>query len=303
LPTFTPAVRHAVREALREAAGHGVQHAGREYLLLGLLALVDSAAYRLVVEWSGLGGPATLTNAVRADRAYHAGGERNNWAAPVLTAARVLPVDRPRWWHWPWRASVWWLGLRWVRRPYRRHGARYGHPILLLIEGNATPKAVHVGHSTVTAAAVLLAVIDMHEGLAFADKHLPEDVALWCQAGEILAAYGVEGYEATRAAARLSSTVRDAEDDLSGVPTVGWWPPKVRIGAAPAQGRTALAALREASLSARRSGHPFAGTSHLLVALLVEPDGPATRLLRELGVNVDGVRARVERQLSVSRSG
>ena len=54
--------------------------------------------------------------------------------------------------------------------------------------------------------------------------------------------------------------------------------------------RTALTALREASLSARRQGHRYTGTTHLLGALLADPDGPASRLLRQLGVDPDAVR-------------
>jgi ATP-dependent Clp protease ATP-binding subunit ClpA len=60
---------------------------------------------------------------------------------------------------------------------------------------------------------------------------------------------------------------------------------------APHYGRTALAALRGASLAAHRQGHPYAGTTHLVVELLADPAGPAARVLRHLQVDVQAVRA------------
>jgi hypothetical protein len=273
---------------------HEVEHAGPQHLLVAVLALPGSAAYRLlrerwVVEY------ASLARIVRADPAYQENGTSSEWAVGALTFGRVLPAAGPRLLRWPWRAAVWLLGTR-VRRPYRRHGARYGHLILLLIEGDARYKAVHLGHAVITATDVLLSVIDLHEQLASAGKTLPDEVARWNRAGAILAAYGAQGRTVTRAAARLASVSSDREDDLAGLPTQGWPPPRAPLGE-PAQGRTALAALREASLSAYRLGHPYAGTTHLLGALLAEPAGPVVRLPRQFGVNPDAVRSDVARHL------
>ena len=99
-----------------------------------------------------------------------------------------------------------------------------------------------------------------------------------------------------RAGARMPPWPTDAEDDLNSVPHKGWWKPKAPTGG-PAQGRTALVALREASLLAQRLGHPYAGTTHLLCTLLAEPTGPAARLLRRLGVDPDVVRSRAAARL------
>jgi hypothetical protein len=175
-------------------------------------------------------------------------------------------------------------------RPYRTHGARYGHPTLFLIEADATDKAVRTGHASVTAADVLLSVVDLHEQLAATRTQLPPDVARWNEAGPILAAHSVAGPAAMRAGARMPPWPTDAEDDLTGIPHEGWWKPRAPAGG-PVQGRTALVALREASLLAHRLGHPYAGTTHLLRALLAEPSGPAARLLRRLGVDSDVVRS------------
>ncbi|MFV2011393.1 MULTISPECIES: Clp protease N-terminal domain-containing protein [unclassified Micromonospora] len=38
-----------------------------------------------------------------------------------------------------------------------------------------------------------------------------------------------------------------------------------------------------------RSGHPFAGTTHLLAGILRDRDGPAARLLRGLGADPEAI--------------
>jgi hypothetical protein len=300
LPAFSPAVRHAVYEAIHEAARGGVGHVGPQHLLAALLALPGSTACRLLHEWK-VPDYASLGQAVRTDPTYRCeDGARSTWAVSQLTLWRVLPAAGPRLPRWPWHAAVRLLERR-LRRPYRGHGARYGHPILLLIELDATSKAVHTGHAVVTATDVLLSVMDLHEQVALAGKALPDEVARWNEAGAILAVHGLEGRTVTRTAAQLVPAPSDQEGDLAGLPTRGWPPLKVLSGA-PAPGRTAVAALREASLSAYRLGHPYAGTTHLLGALLTQPDGPVVRLLRELGVNPDSVRSDVVRRLESAGS-
>lgn len=101
----------------------------------------------------------------------------------------------------------------------------------------------------------------------------------------------------TRTAAALAPAPSDREADLAGLPTRGWPRPRSPVGT-PAQGRTALAALRLASLTAHRHGHPYAGTSHLLAALLAEPDGPVAQLLRQLDVDPDAVRLDIGQRLA-----
>ncbi|MGX7676801.1 Clp protease N-terminal domain-containing protein [Plantactinospora sp. DSM 117369] len=65
-------------------------------------------------------------------------------------------------------------------------------------------------------------------------------------------------------------------------------------------GRTSLAALRSASDAARDAGHPHAGTTHLLAAVLVEADGPAARLLPNLGADPAAIRRRAVARLATS---
>ncbi|GAA3452313.1 ATP-dependent chaperone ClpB [Dactylosporangium matsuzakiense] len=56
-------------------------------------------------------------------------------------------------------------------------------------------------------------------------------------------------------------------------------------------------ALHAAQAAARRHGHPDADGEHLLVGLLDDPDGVAVRLLTGLGVDIEQLRDRIERDL------
>jgi ATP-dependent Clp protease ATP-binding subunit ClpC len=59
-------------------------------------------------------------------------------------------------------------------------------------------------------------------------------------------------------------------------------------------GEPGLRVLTLAQEEARRLNHGYLGTEHVLLGLLREPDGAAARLLADLGVGLDNVRARVE---------
>ena len=48
---------------------------------------------------------------------------------------------------------------------------------------------------------------------------------------------------------------------------------------------------------ARRMGHNYVGTEHVLLGILVEGEGIAARILEDMGVTLDAARAEVERQL------
>ena len=51
----------------------------------------------------------------------------------------------------------------------------------------------------------------------------------------------------------------------------------------------------------RRLGHSYVGTEHVLLALIGDPDGGATALLRQLGVSTDTVEARLARRLGTTK--
>lgn len=304
LPTYSPAVRFAVITALHEAGRAGLAFAGPLHLIVGLLAVPRGAAgqvmKRLTDEDWEPGSPQVVRLAQTAARS------RDRTAAETvesLIAIRVLPPVRPvpRLRGLPWQAATWWTEQRQFRRPYRRHGAMYGHPLLEVIQSEATRHAVLGGDDVVTAAHVLIGVLELHEQLTAAGWTLPEPVARWNSAGQIVARHGVTLLAAARAAAEMPEGLVDDEDRLEDLPTRGW-PASRDSLVARVHGRTAWAALRGASLSAHRLGHPYAGTSHLLVELLAEPAGPAARLLRHLQVDPEAVRAEARRSLQPIRT-
>jgi ATP-dependent Clp protease ATP-binding subunit ClpA len=53
---------------------------------------------------------------------------------------------------------------------------------------------------------------------------------------------------------------------------------------------------------ARRIGHNYVGTEHLLLGLLIEGEGIAARVLENLGVTLDRARSEIERLLSAGYS-
>ena len=52
---------------------------------------------------------------------------------------------------------------------------------------------------------------------------------------------------------------------------------------------------------ARRLGHGYVGTEHVLLALIHNPDGGATAVLRQLGVSADTIEERLARWLGTSK--
>lgn len=298
LPTFSPAVRFAVFTELQEAGRSGLSLAGPLHLIVGLLSVPEGAAgwiMKLVTDEDWGPGKARLNELTQTARMTP--GRPFAGMVESLVVARVLPASRePRFWSGLWRVAIWLIEKSRFRRPYRRHGAMYGHPVLSLIQPQATKEAVLAGSEVVTGAHLLISVIELHEQLTAAGRTLPDPVARWNVAGEILARHGVTRLAATRALRELPEGPADDEGRLDDLPTRGW--PRVRNSlGAPAHGRTALAALRGASIAAHQQGHPYAGTTHLLVELLAEPAGPAARLLRHLQVDPEAVRADTLRSL------
>lgn len=293
VPVFSPAVRYAVHDAIAAAADEEDAYAEPHHLVTALLKLPGPAAESLTrrVPDEDL-RRIELGHVLRHDH-----NRQTSWTVGVQDLSGQAAGSGSRRF---WRTLEWWL-VRRFQRPFRRHGARYGHPLLSSVEGNALSQALQTGHGVATAAHVLLSVIELHWQLGQADTQLTDEVARWNQAGLILAPHGVRpGPDAWAAAVRLEPAPDDAEHVLTGVPAEGWPP----LPAAPVSdvvlGRTALSALRLASLSAHRLGHPFAGTTHLLAELLTNSEGPAARLLRELGADPAALHSEAVQRLETA---
>lgn len=177
----SPLVCHAVYEAVHEASRRDGVPAGVRHLLAAMYDQPGSAAVQLAKRMWVTGHGRPLLDR-QSDR-YRAGDDPPDWASFAMKALRVVPSHGPRVPRVPWRMVVA-TGLYFlVRRPFRRHGARYGHPVPLLIEHDAPVQTVRLGHAQTSTANVLLSMLDLHEQLDAASMVLPEPVARHNTAG------------------------------------------------------------------------------------------------------------------------
>jgi ATP-dependent Clp protease ATP-binding subunit ClpA len=77
--------------------------------------------------------------------------------------------------------------------------------------------------------------------------------------------------------------------------------PRRRRGPRAKTARPAEPYLAAGDEQARRLGHRYVGTEHVLLVLIRNPDGGATALLRQLGVSTDSVEERLARWLGTSK--
>jgi hypothetical protein len=82
----------------------------------------------------------------------------------------------------------------------------------------------------VTAAHILVTVLEFHEVLTAAGRELPEAVAGGNTAGTIVARQGIRLPEAIRAAARLAPDNEDDEPSYDNVHRPGWMAIRIRQG-------------------------------------------------------------------------
>ena len=76
--------------------------------------------------------------------------------------------------------------------------------------------------------------------------------------------------------------------------------PRRRPGPRAKTARPAEPYLAAGAEQARRLGHSYVGTEHVLLALIRNPDGSATAVLQQLGVSTDTVEERLARWLATS---
>lgn len=74
-----------------------------------------------------------------------------------------------------------------------------------------------------------------------------------------------------------------------------------RLGPRAKTARPAEPYLAAGAEQARRLGHSYVGTEHVLLAVIRNPDGGATALLRQLGVSTDTIEERLARRLATSK--
>jgi hypothetical protein len=288
---FSSAVRHAVYETIHEASRAGLATVGVLRLLLAVLALGASPATQRLAQWD----PARhdlLPDLLRADREFRWDGDYRRDGSPRYPRVETLRRQEtlPGWTEnsLPRLERVVLRQLNsLVRRRYRRAGTHYGHLLPWEIEDDAVIQAVRLARPCVTSAEVLLSVLDLHEQISADGLRLNQyRLGRYNQAGDVLQSGGVDYRSALAAAAEQETAA--GEDDLSDFSPRAW--PRRAQAKPPFFGRSALAAFRAASLEGHRAGHPYVGTTHLLIALLADDTGPAARLLRDLGADPKAIR-------------
>lgn len=164
-------------------------------------------------------------------------------------------------------------GRGWGSRIARRlTSGGFGSPVVPTVRMEAERQAVRLGHSRVTTAHLLLAMLVVDDQVTTAGHRFRDEVARVNAGAELLRTRGA-----------TASAVFDAVADL------------IRTGDGPQADSLALdngaeKALTRARLLAHERKSPSTGTTHLLAAVLADPDDPCHSLLSAMGVDVEGLR-------------
>ncbi|MEV5709657.1 Clp protease N-terminal domain-containing protein [Actinoallomurus sp. NPDC052274] len=148
----------------------------------------------------------------------------------------------------------------------------FGSPVVPTVRMEAKRQTIRLGHSRVTTAHLLLAMLVVDDQLTTAGRRFRDGVAQVNTGAELLRTRGA-----------TSSAVFNAVADL------------IRPGDRPQAGSLALEssaekALTRARLLAHERKSPSTGTTHLLAAVLADPDDPCHSLLSAIGVDVEELR-------------
>lgn len=185
--------------------------------------------------------------------------------------------------------------VRWIPRMVARLTARdrrWRGPVIPGIEAEILRQAVRSGHREVQTSAALLAVMSLDDQLESTGRRLKEPYIPHNQAGRVLAAAGIDLGRAQRVAEGLTEQSGHLPEAESAERFWGTGKP-----GDPPWGRTAARVADRAASIAENRGHRDIGTSHLLAALLDEPDSSGRGLLTELGVDLEALRTRIDESL------
>jgi hypothetical protein len=288
-PSWSAPVEVALNHALGQARSRGLAYVNGTHLMLGLLADRANAASRVLAD-AGI-NRRDLVNGLRRSSDANRPGEPWTPLVETFEVFGAVPAGD--------------LLTRTIALPIglvlRRRG--YGHPLLPAFRQEISRQAVLLGDTDITTAHLVLALAHADIQLAAAGRAVPDVVAGWHTAGAVLARHGLRYGQAIRqmsaASAAPAASSGEVFEPASADAARGVWP-SLRAGD-PRWGRRVLELLTEARADAARRGHRATGTTHLLAAALMDPAAAASSLLRALGVDVEGVRADLERDLSESR--
>ncbi|GAA0329036.1 hypothetical protein GCM10010151_18590 [Actinoallomurus spadix] len=174
-------------------------------------------------------------------------------------------------------------GRGWGGRIVRRlTSGGFGTPVVPTVRMEAERQAIRLGHSRVTTAHLLLAMLVVDDQVTTAGHRFRDGVAQVNTGAELLRTRGATASAMFDAVADLIRA-DDAVADL------------IRTGDGPQADSLALdngagKALTRARLLAHERKSPSTGTTHLLAAVLADPDDPCHSLLSAIGVDVEELR-------------
>ncbi|MER5199776.1 Clp protease N-terminal domain-containing protein [Streptomyces sp. NPDC002755] len=266
LPVPSGALSGCLTRALRLARQEeGTSSVRCRHVARSLLSMTDSRAVEaLLIRGVDLGRAAAALRASAKAERTRTGPE----SAMVTLLRQAGQLGEPANW-WTRKVSAW------VSK-----SSGDGTPVLLAICGEAKRQAVRCGRDVVEPVDLLLAVPGLDRSLTVAGLSFPAEPAANSGA-QLLYACGVRP-TALAAATRTEVTVA--------APV----PRDVPFTAA------AERTVARARLAASKTGSGEVGTVHLLSALLEDPEGPITRLLREQGTDLAVLHTRLSGAAGIS---
>jgi hypothetical protein len=276
VPAWSEEVHTAVRKALTDAAYAGVPRAHGMHLLVSMLNGPHSGAAEIMAT---LGvDRSKLLRALPVSASIRSGNVPMAPAADGLMACGVLATPR---------SSL----LRGLGRLLGAAMNARAHTSLFVavVMQESVRQAVRVGSTQVGQAHLVVALCAVDTQLRDTGRMVADRWAEYNCGGQTLARWGV-GY--------VSSAEHCAGLPVSQVPVcrARRW----RVARSdPRHGTDIARAVEDAEQCATRLGHRYVGTSHLLMALLSDPDGAGCFLLREMGVRDTALRRDVAGQLGL----
>lgn len=277
-PEPSGALRQTLLGALRLAREEGSPDAHQRHLARALLSTPETRALEvLALRRVDVTAAATALDAQA--EAVRAGAEP--WAAEaaavlgsvkLLRGAGVLG-ERGVWWT---RAMMSWMTRM----------AGDGSPWVLVISNQAQRQAVRYGRTESEPVDLLLAVMALDRGLTVAGLSLPPELIVANSAADTLRLAGIRQVDLVRAATAAAAANP---------------PERYAVPVDAERSESTDKAVASARLLAAERKDSTAGTTHLLIALLADLDGPAARLLGECGADPAALRTSLEASLEAPR--
>ncbi|MET4921699.1 Clp protease N-terminal domain-containing protein [Streptomyces sp. PSRA5] len=274
-PEASGALRRTLLGALRLAREEGAQDVHERHLARALLETPGSRALealslRRVDVAAAASALDAQAEAVRAGaEPWPAEAEAVLGSVKLLRGAGLLG-----------ERGVWWTRgmMSWMART-----AGDGSPLVLVISNQAQRQAVRYGRTETEPVDLLLAVMAVDRALTVAGVSLPEKLLVVNSAADTLRSAGIRQADLVRAATAAAE-------------------PPARYAVAGDVDRSAETdkVVASARLLAAERKDETAGTAHVLIALLDDPEGPAAQLLRECGADPAALRTRLEASLGAT---